>query len=77
MMEKTFNTGSFVTLLPRYSPKMFCGRMTRGGYGRLQYGTVYEVRKITKQGHLMVDTPWGKMFYSKKLFKNVSNENKL
>jgi hypothetical protein len=40
-------------------------------FGRLQYTKQYEVLRITKQGHLLIQTKWGKTHYSKNLFKLI------
>jgi chromosome segregation ATPase len=39
-------------------------------YGRLEEGKVYEVLKITKDGHVIVQTKWGKTHYAKEQFVN-------
>jgi len=40
--------------------------------GRLLYGKVYNVLKVTKQGHLLLQTEWGKTFYSKEKFNKCA-----
>jgi hypothetical protein len=63
--------GDFVTLKPEHGPRLRGGHPYKGGYGRLRFGEVYEVLKITSHGHLMLQTLSGKMFYSNKLFEKV------
>lgn len=61
-----FNAGDIVQL--RNETKLWSGQTVRG---RLQYGKQYEVLKITKQGHLLLQTNWGKTFYSVNLFNKI------
>ena len=61
-----FNIGDIVKL--RNETKKWSGQKV---WGRLQYGKEYEVLKITKQGHLLLLTNWGKTFYSVKLFNKI------
>lgn len=61
-----FNVGDIVQL--RDDTKMWSGQTING---RLYYGKEYEVLKITKQGHLLLQTNWGKTFYSVKLFNKI------
>lgn len=60
------NGGDIVQL--RDDTKMWSGQKV---WGRLQYGKEYEVLKITKQGHLLLQTKWGKTHYSAKLFNKI------
>jgi hypothetical protein len=61
-----FKVGDIVEL--RNETKTWAGQTVNG---RLQYGTRYEVLKITKQGHLLLQTKWGKTHYSVKMFDKV------
>lgn len=62
-----FNVGDIVQLIDRRNKQT--GQT--GQLGRLDYLKQYEVLKITKEGHILIQTKWGKTHYSVNLFKRV------
>jgi hypothetical protein len=66
------NIGDFVQL--RNETKVWAGQIV---HGRLEYDKRYEVLKITTQGHLLLQTKWGKTHYSIKLFNKMNSKEEL
>lgn len=60
-----FNVGDKVKLKEKLR-----GTSTSGKFGRLRFGRVYEVLSITKQGHILLQTNFGKTHYAVHQFIN-------